>query len=184
MVPGGMRPIGHHADTNASHSRGQRTTGHYDRASHVDAHALAGSGNGDANQPTGARFVTACATPYIDQANGQIERLETDGVTRRAITDEATRITDFDISPVDGSLIYVTDNQLVQTDVAGSNRVVKVSGEPFDPQSPEGLVNLQISAPRFSPDGKQIAFGLGGVNLIATGIYHRLHHGGSQFTLP
>jgi hypothetical protein len=65
-------------------------------------------------------------------------------------------ITDFDVSPADGSLVYVvqqitTENQttqaLIRANADGTNRIVL-------------LDDLFVTTPRFSPDGAQIAFGV------------------------
>lgn len=124
--------------------------------------------------PTGV--TTAAAAPrlpaplyYVEHETRQIVRLEADGVTTSTVTNEDAPVTAFDVSPVDGSLVYVAGNRLIQSDANGDNRVVKVTGQAIDPQSSEGTITTLIMAPRFSPDGKEIVFGLGGVNLMASG---------------
>jgi hypothetical protein len=110
---------------------------------------------------------------FIGEA-GQIMRLEADGQSLQQITMVAEGISDFDVSPVDGRLVYVSGNKLIETGPNGENPIVKVdAGQPvIDPtRSPEPVVRITqtISRPRFSPDGGQIAFGLNGVNLILAG---------------
>ncbi|MFN8486598.1 MAG: SH3 domain-containing protein [Caldilineaceae bacterium] len=129
----------------------------------------------------GSRTASAASPPllpaplyFIDGATRQLMRLERDGVTLLAITHETAPITDFDVSPSDGSLVYVSGYSLIQTDLRGEHRVVKVTDTPLKPASDEAAIFHQIRAPRFSPDGKQIAFGLGGINFLdsATRSYH------------
>jgi Tol biopolymer transport system component len=105
---------------------------------------------------------------FIDDATGQIARLERDGATVTQITDEALPVLDFDISPSDGTLAFVTDNQLVAVDAAGANRRTLFSAPPVDPAA-DGAVNQTVMAPRFAPDGAELAFGFGGVQLLAMG---------------
>jgi len=116
--------------------------------------------------------------PLLFMREGQIVRLERDGKTVTPITHEQPgqpdilAVTDFDVSPVDGSLAYVVQgsgaNTLVRTDAQGQQRTVL-------------LENAAVSVPRWSPDGSQIALNIwaspeqtdgqpGGVYLIpATG---------------
>jgi hypothetical protein len=120
--------------------------------------------------------------PLIYNMGGQIYRLDIDGKTTAKLTDEqpfqpdSIAITEFDVSPADGSLIYLTqqvgaDNRttqsLIRVDTDGTNRTVLLEG-------------VYVTTPRFSPDGAQIAFGVitemggpaqslqGGVYLIPT----------------
>ena len=102
---------------------------------------------------------------FIDDATGQIARLESDGATVTQITDEALPVTDFDISPVDGAIAFVADNQLVAVDAAGANRRTLFSAPPVDPAA-DGAINQTVMAPRFAPDGAELAFGFGGVQLL------------------
>jgi hypothetical protein len=91
--------------------------------------------------------------PLYILARGQIVRIERDGVTRRQITDEpppypALAIVWFDVSPVDGTIVYVVQGfdappSLVRTAADGSNRTVLSD-------------NLYISSPLISPDGATV----------------------------
>jgi hypothetical protein len=109
---------------------------------------------------------------------GQLYRLEVDGKTTTQLTDEkpfrseAMAITEFDVSPVDGSLVYLTqqvgaDNQttqsLIRVDAQGNNRTVLLEGS-------------YATVPRFSPDGEQVVFGViseatGSAQGLAGGVY-------------
>ncbi len=100
----------------------------------------------------------------------QVWRLEADGITATQLTDEAEGISDFDVSPVDGALVYVRrgGHELIRTDGSGGNPTSLYTMLPQeDPGSP--LVTIAIRAPRWSPDGSQVVFGLNGVNMIPAG---------------
>jgi len=101
--------------------------------------------------------------------DGQIQRLESDGVTLTQFTQEAQPITDFDVSPVDARLVYVAGNSLIEANPQYGTRIVKVVGTPLGEKPPPDWVVPHISSPHFSPDGSQIAFGLNGINLIPAG---------------
>jgi dipeptidyl aminopeptidase/acylaminoacyl peptidase len=91
-----------------------------------------------------------------NQTISQIFRLERDGRTKTQLTFEPANVDDYDISPADGSLIYVTEDQLIWVNADGSNRHVLVEGG---------------TQPVFSPDGKRLAYARGGLNLydLSTG---------------
>jgi hypothetical protein len=104
---------------------------------------------------------------FIDE--GQIQRLESDGRTRRAVTGEAApnrsgAIREFDVSPTDGTLAYVLadGSTLVQTDSQGQNRQVLLA-----------MPEAQIGFPRWSPDGRGLAVRLSPRNAGAfpSGVY-------------
>jgi Tol biopolymer transport system component len=106
---------------------------------------------------------------YYLAANGttqQIWRIETDGTTRTPITQEAAGVTDFDVSPSNGSLAYVSGNALITTDGMGHSRSVLVQGPQLSPERDEAYYTAEVTKPRWSPDGSRIAYGMNGINLI------------------
>ncbi len=102
---------------------------------------------------------------YYLSPGGQIMRLERDGVTSTTITPEDAGIQDYDVSPDGRLLAYVSDNNLILLDVASGLRTVRLAGETFPAEDYASEFTKSITSPRFSPDGTQIAFGMGGINV-------------------
>jgi Tol biopolymer transport system component len=99
----------------------------------------------------------------------QVYRLETDGQTVNQITFEPVAVSSYDVSPVDGRVAYVANNQLLLIDAAGAGRRVLVDGGPLDENNP--FVS-SVNDPAFSPDGGTIAYWHKGLNLhtVSTGV--------------
>lgn len=99
----------------------------------------------------------------------QIFRLETDGETLTQITFEPTAVGSYDVSQVDGSVAYVTGNQLFLINADGSGRRLLIDGGPVDPdyRYAEG-----INSPVFSPNAQTLAYGHKGLVLyaVSTGV--------------
>jgi dipeptidyl aminopeptidase/acylaminoacyl peptidase len=91
-----------------------------------------------------------------NQSITQVYRLERDGRTTTQLTFEPASVEDYDISPADGSIVYVTNNQLLWVNADGSNHRLFADGG---------------TQPVFSPDGKRLAFARGGLNVynLSTG---------------
>jgi hypothetical protein len=86
----------------------------------------------------------------------QVYRLEKDGNTMTQITFEPANVDNYDVSRVDGSLVYVTNNLLLTVNADGSNRSMIVDG---GPQDPNNALLSSIMNPLWSPDGQTIAYG-------------------------
>ncbi len=100
---------------------------------------------------------------YVYGPETQILRLERDGVTVSQITAAETPLTDFDVSSVTGDVAYVADNKLyLGSGASGETRLLFGGAE----SGPMSLDAPQLRLPRFSPDGSQIAFAYGGVQVI------------------
>lgn len=105
------------------------------------------------------------AAYFLAEADGQIWRLDPDGRTLTQITHERAAITEFDVSPADGALVYITENTLIRTDAEGGQRTVLLIGPALTGAEGEGVTST-LRGPVWSPDGRQIAYGLNGVNLL------------------
>jgi Tol biopolymer transport system component len=92
------------------------------------------------------------------QSLNQIFRMERDGKTQTQLTFEPVHVTDYDVSPVDGSIAYVASNQLLLANADGSNRQVLIDGG-----SSSDLHGGYH--PVFSPDGQTLAYAQEGLNL-------------------
>ena len=84
--------------------------------------------------------------------------MERDGKTVTQITDEPRSVVGYDISPADGTLAFIVDNQLVLVNADGSNRRVLVGGDPTRHENDPRLFKDPLSNPVFSPDGQTIAY--------------------------
>jgi hypothetical protein len=108
---------------------------------------------------------------YFIRYSDQIWRMETDATTLTQITQEDQPVTYFDISPTDGTLSYVSDNDLILADPSGENPTVLVEGITLVEGADTGegyleRLNGEIRAPRWSPDAQQIAFAMGGIHVV------------------
>ncbi len=103
----------------------------------------------------------------------QIYRMERDGKTVQQITFEPMKVDSFDISPKDGSLVYISNNQLLAVDMNGAGRRVLLDGGPV---TTSNSLSNEIGSPVWSPDGATIAFGHGGLNFysLASGAVNKV----------
>ena len=103
----------------------------------------------------------------------QVYRLEKDGKTVTQVTFEPAKVDDYDVSLVDGSVVYISNNQMFMVDASGANRRKLLEGGTRDENNPF-LTN--ITSPVWSPDGQTIAYGYKGLNFysVATGQSNRV----------
>src|SRR5215203_1027899 len=99
----------------------------------------------------------------------QVFRIERDAKTQHQVTFEPSDVGNYDVSSVDGSVVYGANNQILLVNADGSGRRVLVEGGTVDPINP---LENSVSNPIFSPDGQTIAYGYKGLNLytVSTGI--------------
>ncbi len=128
------------------------------------------------NPPTGDTPKPSDILPYAlyfinndDAGIAQVFRLERDGTSVSQITLEPSAVSSYDVSQVDGSIAYVSNNQLLLINADGSGRRVLVDGGPVDPnyRYAEG-----INSPVFSPTAQTLAYGHKGLVLyaVSTGV--------------
>jgi hypothetical protein len=103
----------------------------------------------------------------------QVYRLAQDGKTVTQVTFEPAKVEYYDVSLVDGSIAYVSNNKLYTVNADGGNRSMIVDGGAVDPNN--GFISSLIN-PVFSPNGETIAFGYKGLNFysIVTGQSNRV----------
>lgn len=101
-----------------------------------------------------------------DNSSGltQVFRIERDGTTMYQVTREPVNVNSYDVSLTDGSVAYVSNNQLLWVDINGAGRHLLVDGGPVDQINP--FVNT-LSKPVFSPDGKTVAYSYKGLNFYS-----------------
>ncbi len=128
------------------------------------------------NSPTAPAVVTATSAstallPHMlyylapdSKGITQIFRIERDGTTRRQITSEAVNVTDYDVSPVDGSVAYIIGTHLVYDGAGGTDHRVLMDGGTLDPKDP--FIST-VSSPVFAPDGRTIAYGYTGLRIYS-----------------
>ena len=108
--------------------------------------------------------------------NGQIYRMERDGITITQITFEPESVLDFDISPLTGKMAYSVGNQLILADANGANPEVLAISDTY----------LWFSQ-HWSPDGQTLAYTNGGSMYffnIASGISELVLAGGDYSFAP
>ena len=107
------------------------------------------------------------------QAITQVYRIERDGRTVTQLTSETVNVADFDVSLLDGSIVFAANNQLLLTNADGSNRRALVDGGAARNENNPAFFKDPLTNPVFSPDGQTIAYArYAGVHLydLSTGV--------------
>ena len=84
----------------------------------------------------------------------QVYRLDQDGITVTQLTFEPANVDDYDVSMMDGSVVYVSNNQLLTINADGSSRSTISEGD-------------SVNSPVWSPNGETIAFAYKGLNFYS-----------------
>ncbi len=104
---------------------------------------------------------------FISEMNGapQIYMMDAYGRNLVQITDEPAGVDDFDVSNVDGAIIYVADNQLILLEDNFRNKTILFKGAEPD-NSNKYIWTEKITHPVWSDSGQLIAFGHNGINIL------------------
>lgn len=128
--------------------------------------ALTPAGPGEATSEPGSSSSILPHALYYLRSDGagvpQVYRLDRDGETETQLTFEPGQVEFYDVSPADGSIAYVSNNQLLLIQPDGSGRRVLVDGGGVDENNP---FLVKINNPVFSPDGRTLAYGHQGLSL-------------------
>ena len=110
---------------------------------------------------------------FISDTSGsaQVWRLEADGATKSRFTVEPEAIDSYDVSRLDGSISYVTNNQLYLVDTDGSERRLLVDNSAADPVAADYFYRQRISDPRFSPNGRYLVYSFNGLWILDLSTY-------------
>lgn len=112
-----------------------------------------------------ASYLLPASLFFLDQDGSgldQIYRLAQDGVSLTQVTYEPADVGGFDVSRLDGRLVYVSNNQLLLVAADGSGRQTLLDGGPLTAN--DSYYTNRISSPRWAPDGR-VVFGFGGLNV-------------------
>jgi Tol biopolymer transport system component len=104
---------------------------------------------------------------YLNNGSGgtmQIFRMEKDGKTVHQVTSEPSEVGAYDVSPVDGRVAYIANNQLIVINPDGSTRTVLIDGGATDPNNP--IVD-SVGSPVWSRDGRTIAYSHHGLSFYS-----------------
>jgi hypothetical protein len=119
-------------------------------------------------QPTAPPVPGGLPAPlYFIGTDGQLWQVPAGaGGAAVPVTQEAQPVTGYAVSPADGSLAYISGNSLILAQADGSGREVVFGGGPINQ---EDRLHTEIMAPHYSPDGRQISFGYGGIQILDLG---------------
>ena len=120
--------------------------------------------------PAGQRNILPSSVCFV--MDGQIHRLSRNGESLERLTGETLPIEDFDVSPVNGDIAFVSGNALVLLDGDGVRRVLvegavlPSAGSGVAPHNDTARITGRIASPRWSPDGASIAFVHNGLMMV------------------
>ncbi len=105
---------------------------------------------------------------YLSSENNahQLWRIEADGATTQMLSPPGVDMSDYDVSSVDGSVAYVSENSLNLITSEGGETRLLVDASSADSNAEDYYYRQVISSPRFSPDGNTLAYALNGIWLL------------------
>jgi hypothetical protein len=105
---------------------------------------------------------------YLSEQNDgvfQVWYIDTDGLAAHQVTNEPSGVTEFDVSPTDGQVAYITENQLFLINSDGSGRTLLVDAGQVEDQDRVFKFTQQLSGVSWASSGELLAYGLNGVHL-------------------
>jgi len=105
---------------------------------------------------------------YLKSTEGirQVWRMEPDGIEQHVVSPSNADISAYDVSPVDGSVAYVSENRLYLISAEGQEIRVLIDASSANKEADDYYYRNVISSPRFSGDGRTLAYGLNGIWLF------------------
>jgi dipeptidyl aminopeptidase/acylaminoacyl peptidase len=125
----------------------------------------------DAEAPEGETSALLPHTLYYlnaaDNEHYQVWFISPDGTTNTRVTSEPEGVAEYSVSPTDGRVAFINNNQLVIINAAGDQRQVLVDGSDTIAETDEYFYTQKINGLSWSPDGLRLAYGRNGLH-----IYH------------
>ncbi|MEJ2484153.1 MAG: DPP IV N-terminal domain-containing protein [Anaerolineales bacterium] len=107
---------------------------------------------------------------YLSSADGEIFQvwmLDRDGLSNTRVTSEPNGVDEYSVSPADGRVAFITNNQIYIINPSGDQRQLLVDGSSSIAESDEYFYTQRINGLSWSPDGGSLAYGRNGLH-----IYH------------
>jgi hypothetical protein len=118
--------------------------------------------------PTPLPTILPHSVYFLSDRSGsaQVWRLEADGATIAQVTNEGEGVEGFDASRVDGRVAFVTNNQLYIANSDGGVRTLLVDNSAANTEAADFYYRQRIGSPRFSPDGRFLAYAFDGLWIL------------------
>ncbi len=118
--------------------------------------------------PTPLPTILPHSVYFLSNRSGsaQVWRLEADGVTLAQVTSEEEGLDGFDASRIDGRVAFVSNNQLYIANSDGGVRTLLVDNSAANTEAVDFYYRQRIGSPRFSPDGRFLAYAFDGLWIL------------------